>query len=100
MNLKKAPSYETFKKLVIDNPGEKLYRVSPSLVRTISQRTWTYAKDRGIRIVPREGAHAGRPQRYDEKERQKIRGSELTAKELSDSWNIPLRTVYFIRAGN
>lgn len=96
----KAPSFKTFEKLVRDNPREKNYTVSPSHLGFISEKTWELAREKGIKILPQKNAHSGRPQKYDDEIRNWVYESSKPAKELSKKLKMPLRTVYFIKAGN
>jgi len=94
----KRPSFAAFTELVSKNPDIKHYKISPSLIKYMSKRTMEFAKERKIRIIPSDG-HPGRPQKYDDQERQSIIDSDETPKEISNERGIPLRTVYFIRSG-
>ena len=99
MNLTERPSYEMFKRLVEKNPYRKQYSMSPSLIKYLAERTKEFAKEKGIKIVPAD-THPGQPRKYTDAERQKIIESDKTSKEISIRTGIPLRTVYFIKAGN
>jgi hypothetical protein len=95
---KERPSFAIFKAIVTANPQIKQYRISPGFIKYLAQRTLHFAEDNGITFIS-SNIHQGRPDKYTNAERQRIKNSKRTAKEISKMHGIPLRTVYFIKGG-
>ncbi|ASJ00736.1 DUF1699 family protein [Thermococcus gorgonarius] len=79
-------------------PNVRRISCPPSLYPKVSKRIINALSQLGVELVP-ESFPRGRPKKYDEETLRKVVEmieSGKGAKEVSESLNIPLRTVYYI----
>jgi len=79
-------------------PDLKKISCPPSLYSRISPKYIQALNELGVTVVPVE--KKGRPKKYNEKDAENIRHllkSGNTPKEIAETLNIPLKTVYYLK---
>ncbi|WP_297419004.1 DUF1699 family protein [Thermococcus sp.] len=92
------PTKEILVRILENAPNVRKISCPPSLYPKVSKKVIAALAQMGIKLLP-EGYPRGRPRKYDEgtvrRVRELIRGG-MSAKEVSESLGIPLRTVYYM----
>ncbi|MBI5459824.1 helix-turn-helix domain-containing protein [Methanobacterium sp.] len=94
----KPLSFSRIMELLDQYPDLKKISCPPSLYSRISPKYIQALNELGVTVVPVE--KKGRPKKYNEKDAENIRHllkSGNTPKEIAETLNIPLKTVYYLK---
>ncbi|NYB52568.1 MAG: helix-turn-helix domain-containing protein [Methanobacteriaceae archaeon] len=91
-------SFRKIMEILEKNPDLKKITCPPSLYSRISPKYLKALDELGVDVVPIQ--KKGRPKKYDDKKIEEIRRlikSGQTPQEISETLNIPLKTVYYLK---
>ncbi|AEH24040.1 DUF1699 family protein [Pyrococcus yayanosii] len=95
------PTKEIIVRILENAPNVRLIGCPPSLYPKVSKKVIRALEQMGIKLVPVE-RRRGRPRKYDEETVRRIQElirSGKTAREISETLGIPLRTLYYMISG-